>query len=67
LKTFGELYEHVVTSLDPMVNPHVCPEVNESRWNWESDTNTKALGMKSSLQCFVAIMVGFTVLKNSLD
>jgi len=49
-----------------MVNPHVCPEVNESRWNWDSDTKTTARGMKSSLHRFV-VTVGFTVLKNSLD
>ena len=40
--TFGELYEHVVTCLDAMANPQVWPEVNESRWNWDSDTKTKA-------------------------
>ena len=49
-----------------MVNPHVCPEVNESRWNWDSDTKATAHGMKSSLQSF-GVIVGFTVLKNSLD
>jgi len=39
LKTFGELYEHDVTSLDAMVNPHVYPEVNEHHWNWLCDQN----------------------------
>jgi len=66
LKTFDELYEYVVTCLDAMVNPHVCPEVNESRWNWNSDTKTTAHSMKSSLQSF-GVIVGFTVLKNSFD
>jgi len=47
MKTFGELYEHVVTCLDGMVNPHVIPEVNESRWNCDSDTKSTALGLKS--------------------
>jgi len=65
LETFGELYEHVATYLDPIVNPHVCPEVNEIRWNWDSDTKTTAHGLKSSLQSFG--VVGFTLLKNSLD
>ena len=49
-----------------MVYPHVCPEVNESRWNWESDTTSTACGLKSSPQSFWVI-VGFTVLKSSLD
>ena len=52
LKTFGELYEDVVTCLDAMINPHVCPEVNENRWNWESDIKTTAHGLKSSLRSF---------------
>ena len=38
----------------------------ERRWNWDSDTKTTAHGSKSSLQSFVVI-VGFRVLKNSLD
>ena len=66
LKTFGEFYEHVVTSLDVMVNPHICPEVNGSRWNLDSGTKTTARGMKSSLQSF-GVNLGVTVLKNSLD
>jgi len=49
-----------------MVNPHVYPEVNESHWNWDSDTKTTTHGLKSSLQSFWVI-VGVTVLKNSLD
>ena len=49
-----------------MVNPYVCSEVNESRWVWDSDTKTTAHGLKSSLQS-VGVIVGFTVLKNSLD
>ena len=49
-----------------MINSHVCPGVNESRWNWDSDTKTTAHGMKSSLQSF-GVMVGFTLLKISLD
>ena len=52
LKTFGELYQHVATCLDAMVNPHVCPEVNESGWNWDSDTKTKAHGSKCNQQSF---------------
>jgi len=43
-----------------MANPHVYQEVNESRWNWDSDTKT------ATAHGFVAI-VGFTVIKNSLD
>jgi len=58
LETFGERYEHEVTCFDAMVNPYLCPEVNESRWNWESDTKTIAHGMKSSLQSF-EVTVGF--------
>ena len=34
LKTFGELYEHVVTCID------AYPEVNEIRWNQDNDTKT---------------------------
>jgi len=52
LKAFVELYEHVVTCLDAMVNPDVCPEVNESRCSWDSDTKTTAHGMRNSLQSF---------------
>jgi len=66
LKTFGEFYEHVATCLDAMVNSPVCPEVNESCWNWDSDINTMAHAIKCSLQSF-GVIVGFTVLKNSLD
>ena len=49
-----------------MVNPHVCPKVNESRWNWDNDTKATAYGLKSSLQSFGVIVV-FTVLQNNLD
>ena len=49
-----------------MVNPHVFPKINESRWNWEGDTETTAYCLKSSRQSF-GVIVGFTVLKNSLD
>ena len=43
-----------------MVIPPVCPEVNESRWNWDSDTKTMVdHGLKSSLQSF-GLIVGFT-------
>ena len=49
-----------------MVNPHVCAMVNESHWNWDSDTKATAYGLKSSLQSFGVIVV-FTVLKNNLD
>jgi len=48
-----------------MINPHVYPEVRESRWNWNSDPKTTARGLKSSLQSF-GVIVGFTVLNNSL-
>ena len=60
------LYEHLVICLDAIVYPRVYPEVNESRWNWDSDTKTTAHGLKSNLQSF-GVIVGFTVLKNSLD
>ena len=56
----------LVTCLDAKAKPDVYPDVNESRWNWDSDTKTTVHGLKSSLQSFV-IFVGFTVLKNSLD
>ena len=49
-----------------MINPHVYSEVNESRWNWDSDTKTTAHGLKSSQQNF-GVIVGFRVLKNNLD
>ena len=62
LETFGELYKHVVTSFDVMDNPHVCLEVNESRWNCDSDTTTIDHSMKSSLQSF-GVIVSFTALK----
>ena len=52
--------------IDAMIYPHVYPEVNESRWNWDSDTKTTAYGLKSSMQSF-GVIVGFTVLKNSLN
>ena len=60
MKTFGELYEHVVTCLHAMVNPYFCPEVNERHWNWDSDTNTTAHGLKSRVQSF-GVIVGFIV------
>ena len=60
LETFGELYEQVVTCLDAVVNPHVCPEVDESRWNWDSDVKTTAHGLKIGLQSF-GVIVGLTV------
>jgi len=60
LKTFGELYERMVTSLDAMDNPHVCPEVNTSQWDWDVDTKTTADGMESSLQS-LGVIVAFTV------
>ena len=44
LKIFGGLYQYMVTCLDAMGNPHLCPEVNESRWDWDSDTKTTAHG-----------------------
>ena len=65
-KTFGELYEHEVTCLVANVNTHVHLEVNESRWNWDSDTKTTAHGLKSSLEN-LGVMVDFTALKISLD
>jgi len=49
-----------------MVNPHVCPEVNESRRNWKSYSKTTGHGMKSIEKNF-GVTGGFTVLKNSLD
>jgi len=57
---------YVVTCLDAMIKPHAYPDVNESCWNWDSDTNTTAYGLKSSLHS-LGVIVGFTVLKNSLD
>jgi len=66
LKTVGELYGHVATHLDAIVNPRVYLEVNESRWNSDSDTMTTVYGLKSSLQGF-GVIVDFTVSKNSLD
>ena len=65
-KTFGELYEHVVTYFNAMVNPYVCTEINERCWNWDSETKTTSIGMKNSLRSF-GVIVGFTILKNSLD
>ena len=38
LKIFGELCEHKVTCLNAMVNSYVYPDVIESRWDWDSDT-----------------------------
>ena len=64
-ENFGKLYEHVLTCLDAMVNPHICPGVNESLWNRDSDTKTMAHRLKSSLRSF-GVIVGFTVLKDSL-
>ena len=66
LETFGQLYEHVVTCLDDMVNPHIYPEVNENLWNRDNNTKHMTRGSKSCLQSF-GVIVGFTVLKNSLD
>ena len=65
METFGKLYEELVTCLDAVANPHVYPEVNESLWNLYSDTETIAHGLNS--QHSFGIIVGFTVLKNSLD
>ena len=67
MKTFGEVYAHEVTRLDAMVNPHVCPEVNENRWNWDSDTQEYGSWYERySLHSF-GVIVGFRVLKNNLD
>ena len=41
-----------------MVSPHIYPEFNESRWNWDNDTKTATYGL--------GVNVGFIVLKNSL-
>ena len=65
LETFGELSEHNNTCLGAMVNPHIYSEIKVSRWNW--DTKTPAHGLKSSLQSFGVVVVGFRVLKISLD
>jgi len=54
---------NTISLVDAMVNPHICPEVNERRWNWDSTTKTTTRGLKSSFE----VTVGFTVLKNSLD
>jgi len=48
LKTFGKHYEYVAICLDAMANPHVCLDVNEIRWNWDSDINATAQGLKSN-------------------
>jgi len=48
-----------------MVNPHFYPEVNESRWNWDSDTKNTTHGLKGSVQSF-GVIVGVTVLKFGL-
>ena len=56
----------MVTCFDAMVNRHVFTKVNESRWNWDSDTKSTTAGVKSSLQSF-GVIVGFIVLKDSLD
>jgi len=53
-------------ALMPWIIHILFPEVNESRWNWDSDTKTTAHGMKGSLQSF-GVIVGFTVLNNSLN
>ena len=66
LETFSKLCEHVDTCLEAMVNSHVYSEVNESRWNQDSNTKTTAHGSKSNLQSF-GVIVRFKVLKNSLD
>ena len=52
LETFAELYEHVITCLDAMVNPHVYPEVHGNSWNWDSDSKTTAHGLKTSQKLF---------------
>ena len=66
MRITGELYEHVATCLDAMANPHICPEVDESRSYWDSNNKTAAHGMKRSMQRF-GVIVGFTALKNSLN
>ena len=53
-------------ALMPWIIHILFPEVNESRWNWDSDTKTTAHGMKSILQSF-RVIARFTILKNSLD
>ena len=62
-KTFGELDEDAVTSLDAIVDPHVYPEVNEGRWNCDSYIKTTANGMKSTF----VVVVCFVGLNNSLN
>jgi len=36
-----------------MVNPDVYPEVNESRWNWDSDMTSKLWLMVLKVTCKV--------------
>ena len=49
-----------------LVKPDVYPKVNESRWNWDSDTKTMAHCMKSSLQNF-GVIVSQTTKKGDID
>ncbi len=48
---FHEMYEVLVTFLDAILSPQDYPELvsQGGSWNWNSDTKTKAQGLKNSL------------------
>ncbi len=51
------MYEVLVTFLDAILSPQDYPELisQEGSWNWNSDTKTKAQGLKNSLTSFQTI------------
>ena len=64
------VWKHLVKFMNIMsfalVNPHLYSEVNGSSWNCDSDTKTTAHDLKRSMHSF-GVIVGLTILKNSLD
>ncbi len=62
------MYEVLFTFLDAILSPQDYPELvsQEGSWNWNSDTKTKAQGLKNSLSSFQTIAT-FIITKNVLD
>jgi len=54
LEAFGELYEHVVTCLNVMVNPHVYPEVKNTH-------NLKAFLTQEALVTVIRAIATFRI------
>ena len=67
-EVFLELYEPLITFLDAIISPREYPqlETSDGSWNWDTETRTRAQGLKASLSSFQMISV-FLITKNVLD